>query len=46
MNGRGDDHDDGPGPWRRAWRGMGAWRWLWAALALVWLALIPLEVMR
>jgi hypothetical protein len=28
------------------WRGMGAWRWLWLALALVWLALIPLEVMK
>jgi len=34
-----------PGPWRLAWRRMGAWRWLWLVLALAWLALIPAEVM-
>ncbi len=33
-------------PWRVAWRGMGGWRWLWLALLLVWLCLIPAEVMR
>jgi hypothetical protein len=33
-------------PWKLAWRGMARWRWLWLVLLLVWLALIPWEVVR
>lgn len=33
-------------PWKLAWRGMGRWRWLWLALLLVWLALIPMEILK
>jgi len=46
MSRRGKGGDESPGPWRCAWRGMGAWRWLWVALLLLWLGLIPLEVLR
>ncbi len=35
-----------PGPWRLAWRAMGRWRWIWLLLAVIWLALIPFEVMK
>lgn len=35
-----------PGPWRAAWHAMGAWRWLWLALLLVWAFLVPLEAVK
>lgn len=35
-----------PGPWRVAWRGMGRWRWLWLALFVVWLGLLPMEIIK
>lgn len=38
--------DKTPSPWRAAWRGMGAWRWLWLLLAFLWLCALPAEVMK
>lgn len=33
-------------PWRHAWRGMGRWRWLCAALLVVWAGILGLRLLN